>query len=190
MTVYLVYEEYQAATPTMHRTFRNKAEAEEYAEGLRLDLYQEGLRVYDYEPPPEQFGEDEEERDTWYDWQVDVHVEEVELDDAGGLPVTDGPSPPPRQRIPVVSPEWRQDNAGRLTAVAVVESVPVHVEAIRVRDIDGVQEASVEGLRPDELRCNAEVLADVQRLSEGRFVTTAIAGHPGEWVCFAFPFQQ
>ncbi len=69
MKVYIVYEEYQSDTPGFVGVFANKERAEAEAERVREALRADGSNVWG-----DHVGDDEE-----CDWDVDVHVVEMEV---------------------------------------------------------------------------------------------------------------
>ena len=83
--------------------------------------------------------------------------------------------------ILIPSGMWRDDrgDASKLHCVISISGTMMHLEAIQVREVDGVQEA-----------VNPELSADFTYLglygNEGRFDTTEINGNP--YVLVATPF--
>jgi hypothetical protein len=189
MRVYVVYREYQADTPCFEFAFLSQEEAEEYAEELRGDLYAEGANVYGYEPPAEASVSGHEADQEW-NWTTDVHVEPVEIREPVATPPAGMAEGMPFNLPTLESIAWQASNPGRLTAVARIEVLLVHVEAIRVSEANGLQVVSTDGLTPEDAVLNRKIYEDLQQVHAGRFATSPISGHPGNWVCFAFPFLE
>lgn len=186
MDIYIVYEEFQRDTPSVHAAFASEVEADAFAAALRLARHRQGRVVFPREPPSE---------DEWpggvhddANWEVDIRVDLVELHGVaipspavGALHAT--PSQPP-------SLDWNECNPGRLKAVGRIEGLLVHLEALRVLDQQGVQAVDTDGLTPEDAACNSEIYEGLQQVQEGRYATTTLPGRNGRWVCFAVPFTE
>lgn len=80
MTVFVVYVEQQNGEPELVAVCTNEARAKEIRQKHVADWHKLGRSVYG-EPPPGVDLEDDEEYDD-PDWDVDVHVEAIELDES------------------------------------------------------------------------------------------------------------
>lgn len=184
MDIYVVYEEFQQDTPAHHAAFVDERDAQAFAAHLRVERDSEGVAVLGYEAPP---GED------WpggvpneIGWDVDIVVEKLELRRTAPTIAPESLAAP----APPLSLDWSECNPCRLKAVARIEGLLLHLEALRVVDRHGVQAVATDGLTTVDAVSNSEVYEGLQHVQEGKYATAHLPGRSGSWICFAVPFTE